>query len=305
MRTHPEPVRRLLAVRNRIMPHVRGAFLAAVHGLRAFDERRVEDALAAGHPDLAFHLLPWDRWRHALDSHLYPSILFGMAAGGRHGERHLAVLTKAATPPPEFAVRFDLANPEAVRAAASEVGWLIQRVDVQTRAAVAEIIRRGALGQLDTRAMAREIQQLVGLDVRQTNALLNYEWGLRREGRAEADIVRLVQRQYDHRLRYRATMIARTESARAAILGQNAAWRQAADAGLLDRRATLRTWVASAGACPICADLSGQRVALDEPFGPDLQGATPDGPPAHPNCRCALTLDLGYGTARRAAARAA
>jgi hypothetical protein len=87
-------------------------------------------------------------------------------------------------------------------------------------------------------------------------------------------------------LRDRARTIARTETIRAAQQGQMAAWREAADRGILERDRTFRVWqTVGSAACDICAPMNGERAALDTPFSNGLMEAH-----AHPNCRCTMSL---------------
>src|SRR5205085_2236649 len=83
----------------------------------------------------------------------------------------------------------------------------------------------------------------------------------------------------------RADTIARTESMLAANRGVKQSWDQAVDDGLLTGDEQ-QVWIAAADSavCPICDDLDGQTVGLDESF--DSEVGDLDGPPAHPNCRC-------------------
>lgn len=80
--------------------------------------------------------------------------------------------------------------------------------------------------------------------------------------------------------RSRAEMIATTEVTRAASAGQGIYQQQLAAAGLTYER----VWrTAQQDACPVCTDLDGKtETAWGDRF--------PDGPPAHPRCRCAVTL---------------
>lgn len=84
----------------------------------------------------------------------------------------------------------------------------------------------------------------------------------------------------------RAKVITRTETIRASAEGQLGAWLDAQEKGLLPKTAR-REWIMTPEeACPICRELDGKRVKLDDPF------ILPNGdlvftPPAHPNCRCA------------------
>ena len=100
---------------------------------------------------------------------------------------------------------------------------------------------------------------------------------------------------------YRAERIARTESARAYSDGHIAAWKST---GVVQNK----VWVAAADACPFCLDMNGTVVDLDETFmdkgeDQDIEWGGKDmtmsqeyddvnGPPLHPNCRCALVGEL-------------
>ncbi len=75
----------------------------------------------------------------------------------------------------------------------------------------------------------------------------------------------------------RALMIARTELAFAHVAGNIEGYK---NSGLVEGK----RWLASADACPICEELNGEEVALDETF--DFDGEEIDAPPGHPNCRC-------------------
>lgn len=73
----------------------------------------------------------------------------------------------------------------------------------------------------------------------------------------------------------RSVMIARTETATAYTAGSRLAY---ADSGVVGKV----EWIAT-DPCPICAPYAAQKAELDGGFDGGL-----DGPPAHPNCRCAL-----------------
>jgi SPP1 gp7 family putative phage head morphogenesis protein len=96
---------------------------------------------------------------------------------------------------------------------------------------------------------------------------------------------------------YRAEMIARTESARAITSGTAEAWRET---GVVSGK----EWDASGDACPFCMDMHGRTARLGDSFFKqgqsmrskwdgktiemDFDYMDVDGPPLHPNCRCAL-----------------
>lgn len=78
----------------------------------------------------------------------------------------------------------------------------------------------------------------------------------------------------------RAKMIAHTESIRAFSAGRLEVARQVG--------AEAKEWSAVGGACPICAPMNGEKVALDKSFKGGYFV-----PPAHPNCRCIIRIVMG------------
>jgi len=87
----------------------------------------------------------------------------------------------------------------------------------------------------------------------------------------------------------RAETIARTETMKASNAGQQLAWDQAAEEGLLTGDESME-WIVTPDdrLCPICEPLDGQTVPLGGMF--DVDGEDVEGPPAHPNCRCTVGL---------------
>lgn len=73
----------------------------------------------------------------------------------------------------------------------------------------------------------------------------------------------------------RAEVIARTETAKADVEGNIAAYKES---GVVSGK----QWITGAGCCDLCDELDGEIVGLDEEF-PNEGG---NGPPLHPNCRC-------------------
>lgn len=94
-------------------------------------------------------------------------------------------------------------------------------------------------------------------------------------------------------LRYRAKMIARTETISAQAHGRNTTWRLADDAGILPK--VERTWTSAPESpnptrpCVICLDLDGKRAKIGESYRSKFIGPIMS-PPAHPHCRCTETL---------------
>jgi len=92
----------------------------------------------------------------------------------------------------------------------------------------------------------------------------------------------------DELLDARADLIAETEAGISAASAERIAWSQMQEDGALPANAS-KVWVAGRNPCPVCEELDGQEVPLDELF----QGEEDeyDGPPdPHPGCQCTLAL---------------
>ena len=107
-----------------------------------------------------------------------------------------------------------------------------------------------------------------------------------------------VNETYDTFNKYRAEMIARTETSRAANQAALEGYRQS---GVVTRK----IWLTAPGCCDWCAELDGHVVALEENFYNEGDTATSadgramyvdygdiDAPPLHPNCRCSVAADI-------------
>jgi hypothetical protein len=105
-------------------------------------------------------------------------------------------------------------------------------------------------------------------------------------GKAQ-DMVAARTTRYAHKLRRaRSRMIARTEIMRASNQGQLYAMTKAVNDGLVSPASAGKMWMTGPiDVCPVCEGLQGQVIPLNESFA--LVG---DAPPAHPNCRCIISL---------------
>jgi len=91
------------------------------------------------------------------------------------------------------------------------------------------------------------------------------------------DRVNEIFTEYD---RKRAEVIARTETIRTQEEGNLAVYKEAG----FERK----IWIANPECCPICEELDGVDVPIDDPYPYDDGGYSDRmGPPAHPYCRCA------------------
>lgn len=148
---------------------------------------------------------------------------------------------------------FDVTNPKAQEWIRDHAAETVSGVSRTTRQAIRDLVDAAFEEQFDVEDLADEISATVGIDPA------------------------------------RAETIARTETIRASNQGQQLAWDQAVEEGLLtgDEK---QTWIVTPDdrLCPICEPLDGQTVALGAQFAVD--GDFIDSPPAHPNCRCTVGL---------------
>lgn len=151
------------------------------------------------------------------------------------------------------AFKFDASNPAAVSWADAHAAELIDGISETTRDDIRDLVAESLEGEYDVADLASQISDLLGDDTR-------------------------------------ADLIARTESMNAANEGQLQLWDQAAEDGLINPNTAQKEWIVGDDEklCPICQDMDGEQVGLDEDFNVD--GEDIDAPPAHPNCRCTVAL---------------
>src|SRR5262245_1682568 len=188
-------------------------------------------------------------------------------------------------------VSFTIVNPAAVRAAQTQGAALVTQVTRETQAAIRALVARAYQEGIPPRELAKLVESQIGLTTRQTQAALNYRATLADAGLTEEALAAKVDAYAAKLLHQRAELIARTETIAAANAGQRAAWETAAEQGLIDPDRTGRVWQAASDSrtCDVCDALDGQVVGFGEPFM-TIDGEALDGPPAHPNCRCSVSL---------------
>lgn len=236
-----------------------------------------------------------------------------------------ATTTSPPIPPSSVAaaMSFTLLNPSSVSFLQGYSLELITGLTAIMRDSIREVLTRAFREGIPVAAQARLIRQYIGLTPAQVRAVENYrrllesgDPGALREtlGRALRDarydrtienavtsgarltrqqINAMVDRYVSRQLKYRAEMIARTETIRAANAGQIEAWRQAQQQGYL--AATVRQqWIytkdeRTCDICPQIADMNPGGVAIGGMFQSPV-GLVKMPPDPHPQCRCALGL---------------
>lgn len=223
--------------------------------------------------------------------------------------------------------RFDPMNPRSAAFAGGYTYDLIQDVTKKTREAVGAIIESAMKVGKHPYQSAREIKQVVGLDARRAQALAGYRKALE-EGSSRAlaldiggnaaasirsayyndsmtqdKINKLVEGYRQRLLRQRAQTIARTESMRAASMGNREAWTQALEQTNQPLASFKRYWIATNDdrtrpdhlEIPV---INADGVGMNEPFrlpdgGTIMFPHDPDAPPEQTiNCRCTLAYEV-------------
>lgn len=216
-----------------------------------------------------------------------------------------------------IAVAFDVTNPNAVLYAREQTGRLIAQVSASQLESVRLILVAGQAGRLTIEEQARRIRMVVGL--RPSHALAPGRLGDEiRAGQAAAatgrrlsasdkaqirsrisrgtvtpEFVEAMEIRYARSLlNRRALDIARTESMDAAVAGQQEAWRQAIQQGVLPEDARRFAIVTpddrlreTHALVPI---MNPAGVLVDEPF--DTPWGPRHRPPWETNCRCGVGL---------------
>lgn len=245
-------------------------------------------------PTITLTSAAFDPLADGLHDHVWPTlwqtyVRAGETVARSAGQRGL--LQKAKKPKPSH-LRTDLVfnetNPFAQRWAEQESAQLVTRIVSETqdsiRALVGEAFRVGR----HPYQIARDLRGLKGFGITKPHAiaLLKKRDRWIADGLQAAEIQRLVQKQYNFYLRYRAESVARTEVLKASNAGQMAAWQQGKQEGLIDAD-LVKEWIYTPDrkVCPICEKLDGEQRSLDQAFSGGVME-----PPVHPMCRCAIGL---------------
>lgn len=283
--------RKLQAIADQQEPALRRAYMEAIAEIqKATSALRIAAAIERGDVAAVNHILN--------DAHLARQLRKVADIIRQLTVQAGRLATVAIAPNTQIAASMSQVNPAAVRAAEQQAARMVTRVSRETKNAIRDVIAESVKGGLTPQKAAQQIKPLIGLTAQQAKAVTRYRRELEAAGRAAADIDRLVERYTQQLLRQRARTIARTETQAAANAGQQAIWQQAQQNGLLPENAR-RRWIVTPDdrLCPNCAPLDGQTAKLNEPFhtafGPVMN------PPLHPNCRCAMSLDVASLAAAR------
>lgn len=259
-------------------PALRRALLFSVaRAIRQTKFPRLAEAMAVGSPSGVVNAIEWGAMAETLEEGIVPALT----------EIH------AASAPVQKWER--IRNPRAAMAARRQSYDLIQGVTEESKRAIRDLTERLFSGQSTVRATGRLIRDHIGLTRGQSRSLWNYQMELQQQFTANEisakQLVDRVSRYRDELIAARAEVIARTESMKAANQGQLDSWMQAQSEGLIPEDAQ-REWVVTDDErlCPLCSPVPARGpVGLYDPFtlgdGTHLMA-----PPAHPSCRCTVSL---------------
>ena len=223
----------------------------------------------------------------------------------------------------DFEIRVGL-NPRLEQFAQTMTSTRIREIDQTTRDTIRQVLQSGLTAGDDPFEIARRIRGSIGLTKSQEAAVNNYERMLRaldpnalerklRDRRSDASVARaimndktltdaqvrsLVDRYRDRYVKYRANVIARTESIRAVQGAQWELFQDMINRGQIDARQVRRTWIHTGDAHVRNAHLQipsmnpkgvGQNETFASPLGPILYPGDPSALAANTiQCRCAV-----------------
>jgi SPP1 gp7 family putative phage head morphogenesis protein len=186
---------------------------------------------------------------------------------------------------PVIDFRFDDKAAAAQAAAERQAAQMVVEITKETEANIRSLISQALREGIPPYEAAEAIQDMIGLTSAQGQAALKYRQQLVKNGLTPEQVNAKTEKYADELLTLRAETIARSEIMDALNTGQDEAWKQAQEEGLLSENAT-KVWITTPDEllCPICEPLDGQTVPIGDEF--------PDGdPPAHPNCRCTIGIE--------------
>lgn len=184
-------------------------------------------------------------------------------------------------------------NPHAQAWADKRSAGLVQYVSSKQREAIRSVIGQ-SFGQNRTVSnTAKQIKTMIGLTPVYAGAVEKRRAAMVDAGASQERADKEADRYAEKLLNRRAETIARTETVEAQAEGQQRAWEQAADQGLLPAGVKMR-WMSvhDERLSDICSELDGQTVALGEAFYSEVLGEEVERPPAHPNCRAIIVLEF-------------
>jgi len=240
-----------------VAPGVERKTLAWLNTTIGVIERRVIPENCTS-PDTISELVSWEVVKVDGERKLLPAIKTSLQAGAAVAAHRV-----------QMAMSFDVQHPFATDWAENYAGRQITVINEGTRQAIRSTVSQGIRDGLSIDDIARRVKPAVGLNERQAKALYKWQGELEAQGMSTNDVQEKVGEYKAKQLKYRAEMIARTETAQAFCEGELSQY--------ADSDVQYVEFLASGDACPICRALDGKRYSVGDATGRI---------PVHPNCRC-------------------
>lgn len=279
----------LQRIAENMEPAMRAVFMAAVERVRGTTAAAAfEQALLSGNIAAAEAAIPFIEFETelAVSRNVLRSAI--QTAGEAAAE---ALSTSMGTP-----ITFNSSNAAAVEWANRHSAQLVREISDETRAAIRETIGRVIESGKASRQLAKDIIKTnLGLTRQQSLAVDNFRSRLEAQNFGAEVVERRVAKYAAAQLKRRATLIARTETIRAANMGQQLLWEQGMRDGNIPADAR-KVWVVTED------DRLDTKVCEPMPDMPENQSVPVAGnfttgsaelipcPPAHPGCRCGMRL---------------
>jgi hypothetical protein len=282
-------------------PELASAILRAFARVRdAMSESQIVRALTLGGEERLFQ----DVLKQAVMDVAFQPVRDQMRTGVRDAFRyHAADLPKPPTGS-TLTVSFDFLNPKVLDAIRTLETRVITSLSDSIRETVRAKVEAGLLAGVNPRETARELRPLIGLGPSQLKEVQNYRDALNGvNGRQESDytlrdkryglgkdrtpeqIDRMVATYTKRRIALNAETVARTAALDAQKLGQQLAWSDAVERGVVDGDRLRKQWVTvlDGRERPEHHDMNGSQTGYDQPYsnGDNYAG---EGDPW--NCRC-------------------
>lgn len=179
---------------------------------------------------------------------------------------------------------FDDKNEDAQKAALDAGAKMVSEISDETEQAIRNVIAQSIRDGVPPYEAAKNILPLIGLTRAQAQAVQKYRAQLASNGLTPKQVDDKSEQYADELLDLRADTIARSEIMDALNNGQEEAWLQAQEDGVLSEDAT-KEWITTPDelTCPQCEPMDGKTA----PIGDEFEEGDP---PLHPNCRCTIGI---------------
>jgi hypothetical protein len=277
---------------SRLEPAVGRAFRRALEAVRAsLDLRELEEYVRTGQdPAELFDELPGAMRRQLV---VVEAVITGAI------EESLQVVEEAVRelrwgtrPAILDAPRWDITNEAAVQWAQTRSAQLVTAVTEEQRRTIQLLTRDAFLQGRHPHVTARLLYDTIGLTPRLAQAVRNMDLRLAADGVRDDRRIRQVAAYGERLRRFRARVIARTETLMASNRGQDIVWERALSGNAINGDYIRREWIVAKDerTCKICAPMNGQLARINGVWMLANGKAVRTPTESHPQCRCTSGL---------------